>query len=55
MGKSGSFGDRLQKRVDEINRRTQKNFVTYVQACQEQGKKVGEPIGIMALLGSKKK
>jgi hypothetical protein len=55
MGKKPlTFGERLQKKVDQINKRTQDNFVMYAKACSEQGKQVGEPIDIMSLLGKKK-
>lgn len=55
MGKKPlGFGELLQKKVDQINSRTQKNFVMYAKACAEQGKKVGEPIDIMSLLGKRK-
>lgn len=55
MGKKPlGFGELLQKKVDQINRKTQKNFALYAEACAAQGKKVGEPIDIMSLLGRKK-
>lgn len=56
MGKQPlTFGETLQKKVDQINRRTQQNFALYSKACAEQGKKVGEPIDIMSLLGKERK
>jgi hypothetical protein len=55
MGKKPlGFGDLLQRKVDQINRKTQANFVMYAKACAVQGKKVGEPIDIMSLLGKRK-
>jgi hypothetical protein len=55
MGKKPlGFGEMLQKKVDQINRKTQRNFAMYAEACAVQGKKVGEPIDIMSLLGKRK-
>jgi hypothetical protein len=55
MGKKPlSFGERLQKKVDQINKTTQDNFNLYAEQCKKQGVKVGEPIDIMGLLGKKK-
>lgn len=55
MVKEQTLGEKLQRTVDKINRNTQKNFDIYAKACAEQGKKVGEPIDIMSLLGKEKK
>lgn len=48
-----SFGETLQKRIDQINRKREKDLALYAEACRRQGVKVGEPVDIMALLGKK--
>jgi len=52
--KPETFGQKLQRTVNQINKRTQRNFQIYAKACAEQGKKVGEPIDILSLLGKEK-
>jgi len=52
--KPQTLGQKLQRTVDQINKRTQRNFAIYAKACAEQGKKLGEPIDILSLLGKKK-
>lgn len=56
MGKKPeTFGEKLQRQVDQMNRKTRKNFALYAEACVVLGKKVGEPIDIMSLLGKERK
>jgi hypothetical protein len=55
MGKRPlTFGEKLQQKVNEINRRQEKNLQLYAEACKKQGVKLGEPIDIMKLVEKKK-
>jgi hypothetical protein len=51
MGKTeSSFGERLQKTVDKMNKRAAENTVLFLAEQKRQGKKAGEPIDLMEML-----
>jgi len=49
--KSETLAEAIQRKIEQQNRKAVKNFELYAKACLSQGKKVGEPIDILSLLG----
>lgn len=45
-----SSSEKLEKRVKKLNEKQNSNFEMYAAECRRQGKKVGEPIDIMAMV-----
>jgi hypothetical protein len=45
-----TFGEKIQKTIQKMNKQSEENFNLYAKACVKSGKKIGEPIDIMDLL-----
>jgi len=50
-----SFAERLQEKVEKVQKRQRDNYALYAQACRDQGVSVGQPIDIMDLIKKEKK
>jgi hypothetical protein len=49
-----NISDRLEKVIKKHNARVSENFSLYADECRRQGKPVGEPIDIMAMVEHKR-
>lgn len=49
-----NISDRLEKVIKKHNARVSENFSLYAEECRRQGKQVGEPIDILAMVEHKK-
>jgi hypothetical protein len=45
-----NFGEKLEKTVKKHNKRQAENFQMYAEECRRQGKQVGEPVDLMAMV-----
>lgn len=50
LTKEISFGEKLQRTVDQYNKRTAENMVLFLAEQKRQGKKAGESIDILEML-----
>lgn len=49
-----AFSEKLQRKVEEHNRKARANFELYASECKKQGVVVGQPIEIMRMWEVKK-
>jgi hypothetical protein len=43
-------GEKLEKTVKKLKKKQAENFQMYAEECRRQGKQVGEPVDLMAMV-----